>query len=250
MVRGVNRDAIFLDDDDHHVFLDVLGTVKTLSRCAVLAYCLMPNHAHLMLRTDGEPIGPTMKRLGVRYAGWFNRKHDRVGHLFQDRFRSRPVDDDPYLVTLVRYIWNNPVQAGLAVEPSDYPWNSCAPGRPLGLVDDSDLEGMLPSLTRGELVMAQWEPVEDTRPTGRRAGHSADDVARLLEVTCGARTPTEFQRLDRTEQSRAIAGLRTWSVAYSAIAAATGLSRTSVQRIQARVTAGTHARFGRVGGSE
>ena len=68
----------------------------------MLAYCLMTNHVHLVVRTTCEPLAIVMKRLGVRYAGWFNRKYGRVGHLFQDRFRSRRVDTDEYLLTLLR----------------------------------------------------------------------------------------------------------------------------------------------------
>lgn len=237
MVRGVNRDAIFLDDEDHRAFLDVLGTVKGLSGCAILAYCLMHNHAHLVLRTDGETIGQTMKRIGVRYAGWFNRKHQRVGHLFQDRFRSRPVEDDAYFITLVRYVWNNPVRAGLCVTPSDYLWNSCAPARPHGLVDDSELDTLLPSMARPELLAPIPEPIDGTRQRGRPITHSSAEVSLMLAAACGAHSPEEFRCLDSNRQSRAVGELRTWSVSYAAIASATGLSRTTVQRVQARATA-------------
>jgi len=124
MVRGVNRDAIFLEDEDYQRFLDALDQTREASGCVVLAYCLMSNHVHLVLRTPGEPISAVAKRLGVRYAGWFNRKYGRVGHVFQDRFRSLPVETDEYLVTLVRYVWNNPVEAGLVEDPREYPWSS------------------------------------------------------------------------------------------------------------------------------
>lgn len=79
----------------------------------------MTNGVHLVVRTTREPLAIVMKRLGPRFAGWFNRKYGRVGHLFQDRFRSRPVDTDEYLLTLLRYVWANPVQAGLATRPED-----------------------------------------------------------------------------------------------------------------------------------
>ena len=124
MVRGVNRDAIFLEDEDYQRFLDALDQTREASGCVVLAYCLMSNHVHLVLRTPGEPISAVAKRLGVRYAGWFNRKYGRVGHVFQDRFRSLPVETDEYLVTLVHYVWNNPVEAGLVEDPREYPWSS------------------------------------------------------------------------------------------------------------------------------
>lgn len=88
MLRGVNRDPIFLDDEDRTYFLRALKTVRDASGCRVLAYCLMDNHVHLVLRTGAEPLGAVVKRLGVRYVARFNRRYDRVGHLFQDRFKS------------------------------------------------------------------------------------------------------------------------------------------------------------------
>ena len=124
LARGVNRDAIFLEDEDFERFLHALALTKEASGCSILAYCLMTNHVHLVIRTGPEPIGTVMKRLGVRYASWFNRKYGRVGHVFQDRFRSLPVEDDEYFVALLRYVWRNPVEAGLVGRPEDYRWSS------------------------------------------------------------------------------------------------------------------------------
>lgn len=236
MFRGVNRDVILLDHEDHARFLYALALVKADSLCAVLAYCLMPNHVHLLLRTDAEPLALTMKRLGVRYASWFNRKYERSGHVFQDRFRSQPVEDDTYFITVVRYVWNNPVRAGLAHEPSAYRWNSCAPGQPVGLVDESRLDDLLPSLARTDLTAVMPPSSQPTQLRGRRPGHSQAEVARLLRQSCGAVSSEQFATLDSTTQRRAIVELRTQSVAYAAIAAATGLSRAQVQRINASGT--------------
>lgn len=237
MFRGVNRDSIFLDIEDHVRFLDALGLVKKTSGCAVLAYCLMPNHAHVVLRTDGEPIGQSMKRLGVRYAGWFNRKYGRVGHVFQDRFRSVPVEDDAYFITLIRYVWNNPVRGGMVAEPTQYPWNSCAADQPPGLVDSSHLDDLLPSLAGRDLSAALPSDSQECRTSGPKRGHTEAEVARLLEAVSGVRTTAEFGELVAASKKRAISDLRTRSVSYAAIAVATGLSRASVQRLHARGTA-------------
>ena len=86
MVRGVNGDDIFLDDGDHEYFLKALRLSVEASGASVLAYCLMTNHVHLVLRTGAESIGQTMKRLGVRYAGWFNRKYARRVIYFRTDF--------------------------------------------------------------------------------------------------------------------------------------------------------------------
>lgn len=125
MMRGVNRDVLFLDPEDCQRFLLALAKTKEASGCSVLAYCLMGNHVHLLLRTDREPLGVVIKRLGVRYARWFNDKYERVGHVFQGRFRSKPVETDAYLLTVVRYIWGNPVEAGFVDEVAELVRSSC-----------------------------------------------------------------------------------------------------------------------------
>ena len=234
MLRGVNRDAIFLDDEDCLRFLLALGQAKDASGCSVLAYCLMPNHAHLVLRTREEPIGVVIKRLGVRYAGWFNRKYGRIGHLFQDRFKSLPVEDDAYFVTLLRYVWNNPVEAGLVALPEEYIWSSRRLlGRESPLVDGGQLRRLLPADPLTWLTSTAQSPTEEVAKRVRQPRHSQEQVAELLRRACGAGTPEDFLRLDPWVKQRAIRELRTRSVAYAQIARATGQSTSSVRRLHA-----------------
>ena len=84
----------------------------------------MDNHIHLLLKTGEEDIGTTVQRAATGYAGWFNRKHGRVGHLFQARFGSEPIATDEYLLAALRYIHNNPVKAKMCEMPEDYEWSS------------------------------------------------------------------------------------------------------------------------------
>lgn len=241
MLRGINRDVVFLEEEDRQRFLQCLLRAKTASSCLVLAYCLMDNHVHLVLRTTDEPIGSVVKRLGVRYAGWFNRKYGRVGHLFQDRFKSHAVEDDAYLVTLLRYVWNNPVAAGVVASPGAYRWSSYQLlGRNSLLVDEDELRKLLPD------DPTTWlEPIAATQldePLGRQGRpptHSLEQAAELLFQTSGAASPAEFRSLDHTTRRRAIRDLRMRSVSYAQIAAVTGLSPAMVRRIHiARAGAG------------
>ena len=233
MLRGVNRDAIFLEDADCARFLHSLAQARDASGCAVLAYCLMSNHVHLVLRTGDEPIGNVVKRLGVRYAGWFNRKYGRVGHLFQDRFRSVAVEDDGYFVTLLRYVWNNPVEAGLVELPEAYQWSSRQLlGRESPLVDEKQLRKLLPGDPLAWVAAAQpVRPSDQTAALGRRPRHTDEEAAELLRRVCGVSSPEEYRKLDATTQRRVIRELRTRSVAYAQIAKVTGLSSTSVKRL-------------------
>ena len=103
--------------------LDDLG-YRQPPLCTFYAYCLMSNHVHLLIKTHHEDIGATIKHLAVVYAMYFNHKYSRAGHLFQDRFKSEPVNDMAYFTTLLRYIHQNPLKAGIVQNVSDYPWSS------------------------------------------------------------------------------------------------------------------------------
>ncbi len=231
MMRGVNRDAIFLEEEDGDRFLLALDQTRELSGCRVLAYCLMPNHVHLVLRIADEPIGAVIKRLGVRYAGWFNRKYGRVGHLFQDRFRSEPVEDDAYFVSVIRYVWDNPVEAGLAPSAEKYRWSSRRfLGRP-SLVDEAELRRLMPPGAMDQAASVRTvSSIEDSK-THRLPRYTEDEVGLMLAHACGARSAEDFRYLSLHAQRRAICELRTRSVSYAQIARATGLSNSRVRRV-------------------
>lgn len=123
MVRGNNKQNIFIDSDDKDYFLDVLRRKKEQTGFSLYAYCVMDNHAHLVLKETGESVAKVMQRVTVSYALYFNKKYKTVGHVFQDRFRSENVESDSYLLAVIRYVHQNPAKAGLASIDS-YPWSS------------------------------------------------------------------------------------------------------------------------------
>jgi putative transposase len=124
IVRGINRQDIFHDEEDYQGYLKTLERIKEVSDCEIYGYCLMTNHVHLLIKEIREDIGQIMKRLGISYAHRYNCKYGRSGHVFQDRYKSEPVEDDPYLLTVIRYIHNNPVKAGMVNRPEQYKWSS------------------------------------------------------------------------------------------------------------------------------
>ena len=111
IVRGIDRKNIFKDDADKDVFLGRLKNILTDSATLCFAWALIPNHFHLLLRTGSAPISIVMKRLLTGHAIYFNRKHRRVGHLFQNRYKSILCQEDAYMLELVRYIHLNPLRA-------------------------------------------------------------------------------------------------------------------------------------------
>ena len=124
MLRGINKQAIFEDDDDRTRFLKILQRYRELTGFHLYAYCLMNNHVHLLIKEQSEGISTTVKRISSSYVTYYNKKHDRTGHLFQERFKSEPVDDQDYFLIVQRYIHQNPLKAGMVGSVEDYQWSS------------------------------------------------------------------------------------------------------------------------------
>jgi REP element-mobilizing transposase RayT len=122
--RGNARARIFLDDEDRELFLETLG--QTIERFNWLchAYCLMGNHYHLMVETPDANLAAGMRQLNGVYTQRFNRRHRRVGHVLQGRFKAILVDRDSYLLELCRYVVLNPVRAGMVKRAQGYRWSS------------------------------------------------------------------------------------------------------------------------------
>ena len=124
MVRGNERRAIFLDEQDRKRYKKILLQKNEDNKYVVYAYCLMNNHVHLLINEGEETISRIMQRLNISYVRYFNAKYERIGHLFQGRFRSEPVEQDRYLLAVIRYIHLNPVKAGIVKRAEDYKWSS------------------------------------------------------------------------------------------------------------------------------
>lgn len=122
--RGNARENIFLDDEDRLRFLDLLAKEIDQQRWRCYAYCLMSNHYHLLIETPQPNLTRGMRRLNGVYTQAFNRRHTRVGHVLQGRYKSIIVDRDSYLLELARYIVLNPVRAKMVKRVGDWPWSS------------------------------------------------------------------------------------------------------------------------------
>lgn len=122
--RGDRREAIYEDDKDRLAFLDILGTVVADCNWVCHAYCLMPNHYHLVIETPDGNLAQGMRQVNGIYTQYSNRRHQQVGHLFQGRYKAILVDADAYLLELSRYVVLNPVRAGLVRSVEDWLWSS------------------------------------------------------------------------------------------------------------------------------
>ena len=125
MVRGVNRQVIFRNDQDREDFVRKIAGHADAGALTVYAWALLSNHLHLLVRTGTRPLARVMRSLLTGYAGAFNRRHKRIGHLFQNRYKSIVVEEDVYLLELVRYLHLNPLRAGVVPDLRQlhgYPW--------------------------------------------------------------------------------------------------------------------------------
>lgn len=124
MLRGLDKREIFIDHSDNKKFIEALQKAKDVGKFKIYAYCLMKNHAHLLIQEGEEDVGTSIQRVAVSYVRWHNIRYGRVGHLFQNRFKSEPVNSEGYLLTVSRYIHQNPVKAKMVNKAAAYPWSS------------------------------------------------------------------------------------------------------------------------------
>ena len=122
--RGNAQDDIYLSDDDRVAWLATLGDVCRRFNWVCHAYCLMGNHYHILIETPEANLSKGMRQLNGVYTQWFNRTHQRVGHVFQGRFKGILVDRDTYLMELARYVVLNPVRAKMVKRVEQWPWSS------------------------------------------------------------------------------------------------------------------------------
>ena len=231
LARGIGRQRIFEQAEDYEQFMDFLYATKKKSGFTLYAYTLMSNHIHLLLKEGSEPVSQVFKRLGTRYAQWFNRKYERSGHLFQNRFSSEPIEDDNYFLTALIYIYQNPIKAGVCNIAADYEWGS---RRLLGLN-----EGIIDGTALTEIVSISTikqrerelidEAMLDGPKIGRRSAYADKTVLEIIRMICGVQSGAEFLRIPREEQKLVEAKLREEHVPIRQIARVTGVSKGVVE---------------------
>lgn len=118
--RGVAKSNVFEDENDKAKFIELMASVAREYKFNIHSFCLMDNHYHILVQNTRENLSSGMRQLNAQYASYFNRRHSRVGHLWQDRFKSWYVLDTKYLFTLFKYIENNPIKAGLSQKIGEY----------------------------------------------------------------------------------------------------------------------------------
>ena len=225
MLRGVNRQRIFEDDQDYRRFLQTLVKYRNICGYEVLAYCLMPNHIHILFREGREPLSVAFQRIGASYVYWYNGKYGRSGHLFQDRYKSEAVDDETYLLTVSRYIHRNPVKAGLCRSPGEYRYSSYRE-----YIEDNGIadRGFLLELMDKEAFIAFNEQDSDDScldesATARRR-LTDDQAMAVLRKTVHCESATAFQALDPGAREKGLRALLEAGASIRQTSVLTGIS--------------------------
>ncbi|MBR1557653.1 MAG: transposase [Prevotella sp.] len=244
MLRGVNRQDIFEDEEDYAVFKKQLYRVVFYKdesgrpqppRCAIYAYCLMTNHVHLLVRETIEDLSTVIKRITVGYALYYNSKYQHIGHLFQNRFRSEVVNDEGYFLTLLRYIHQNPVAAGITKTVEDYRWSSwgeyenyrvgkqtiCTIQPVLKLMPFADLRALVFELLPKASLILDFD-----NEGGRR---SDDEIKAFLSDSFGLRQPTDIQLYSRDRRLDILRMAKQYGASIRQLERLTGISFTIIR---------------------
>ena len=248
MMRGINHQIIFEDKEDNEFFLDCINRMGFINDddgtpiaqgCTYYAYCLMANHFHLLIREREETIAQTIKRIADAYVYYYNRKYRRSGHLFKERFRSEPVNDMDYFTTLLCYIHQNPVKAGIVANVADYPYSSWNEynGEVFPQARICHVEAVLRRMPFEELNELVNTPlpesigVIDIEDEVIRHRLSEAQVKQLLADYSQTRSTAEFQQLERSRQSEIIQFMRKQGASIRQLERLTGLSRGLISRL-------------------
>ena len=232
MLRGINKQVIFEDEEDNFKFLETLKKYKEISGYKIFAYCLMSNHVHLILKVEKEDIDLVIKRIASSYVYWYNWKYKRNGHLFQDRFKSEPVEDDSYFLTVLRYIHQNPLKAGVCKSIDGYNFSSY--NEYVKKADLVDTVFCLGIINKEQFIDFNNEYNEDVcleiekenlRLTDAEAGEIIFKISKC-------RTITQFQNLNIEKRDKYLKLLRNNGLSIRQISRLTGIGFNIVRKFK------------------
>ena len=232
MLRGINQQQIFEEEEDYKKFIEILKHYQAVSEYKIYAYCLMGNHVHLLMEFFKEDVGQVFKRIGAKYVYWYNIKYSRKGHLFQDRFKSEPVDDDSYFLTVMRYIHQNPIKAGLCKKVDGYKYSSFQEYKyEANIVDVNYVYEFIPKAEfenyNNEIINENCLDIE-TQPIKRVTD---EEARKIMKRYSKCETATEFQALSIKERDKYIRKFKEKGIAIRQISRLTGISYYIIQKL-------------------
>ena len=247
MMRGINHQNIFEDEEDCWQFINTLDRMRVRynddgmpcgTNCIYYAYCLMGNHFHLLIRERDEKVGDTIKRIASSYVYYYNKKYGRDGHLFRERYKSEPVNDMAYFVTLLRYIHQNPVKAGIVEKVRDYEYSSwgeydgsvesvfqiCGVDTVLKRISFEDLDALVNEPLADDINCMDIEDPSKSRP-------SDDQVWAYIKEATGVTNSSAFQQLEEGVRFDILKKLKAIKASHRQLERLTGIGRGIIQKL-------------------
>ncbi|MDD2421329.1 MAG: transposase [Heliobacteriaceae bacterium] len=238
MLRGINRQDLFHDAEDNRRFMETLNNYKNTCGYKIYGFCLMSNHIHLLIKEGEETISQAIKRIGVSYAYRYNVKYERCGHLFQGRFKSEKVDDDDYLLTVLRYIHQNPVKAGMVGQAAQYNWSSYSEYvNQKSILTDIDfvLRILNPNPIKAVKIFKEFMTAEnedkclDVQDTIKKR-LSDEDAINLIKELSNTNNVLVLQQMDKNERDGIIRKLKKTGFSIRQLVRITGLGRRIIEK--------------------
>ena len=237
MIRGINRQIIFDDDTEKKKFLSMVRQFKIELDIEIFAYCIMNNHVHLLIRDSKDALGSFYKKLNTSYAIYYNTKHERYGHLFQDRYKSEAVKDARQLLQTVRYIHMNPVKACICKDPESYPYSSYSEytfNDPNVICDRSfilELFGGLDSFMAFHNEASEFTCMDIDNVTIRLSDRDAESIVNELYPNIHK---SVFQNISREERDKVIFTLIKKHLSFKQISRSTGIGIDVIRKLSAK----------------
>ena len=139
MVQGINKSYIFNNSIDIKYYIKLLYELNNQHNIQIIAYCVMNNHTHILIKCENiDEMSKYMKRVNVKFSRYYNKKHNRVGYVFRDRFKSQGIYSEKHMYNCIRYIYENPVKAGMCKKPEEYPYSNYNRNKTIDIYNNED----------------------------------------------------------------------------------------------------------------
>ena len=228
IARGNGSQILFADRQDHLQYLSLLERFSREFSVTVLAYCLMNTHVHLILHDPDDNVSTFMRKIDTSYSMFFNNKHERNGHLFQDRYKSEVIESENYLLTAFRYVLNNPQKAGIC-SAKEFEWNSyrCY-GNNDSFVDTSPIRDVIGSWDEYEAFISYENDDECMEFESEK--HDDEWEMKIIRKELGSENGKDLQSLPWEKRNAVLRKLKEKGMTIRQIERLTGINRGTVQK--------------------
>ena len=231
VIRGINKQSLFEYDEDYARFLDKLDFYVKMHRVKLLGYCIMDNHAHILIQTRGETPEALMRSQNTSYAMYFNRKYIRTGPLLDGRYKSTPIVNQTKLAKILRYIYRNPIKAGLCKETTEYKYSDMP--KNIRQLKASALWQLVGNECKAQKLLDYINKPEEPKKKMTGALNKIPDAAikALLRKNLSINTVAEFQRLPKEIRNAKLIALKKKQYPIKQISRVTGIPTGIIARL-------------------